>query len=130
MREKNLSRNPRPAVGMTAGQCGGRFFQLPAGVGSANNGSNDGGSVLNSNNDVSNTNTNYGGALTPNRLQQGERKRRVTARRTKQDWGETALLIAGIVTRPRPRGDMLAGVAQHGCTIRNGGENNNAVTSE
>lgn len=37
---------------------------IPAGVGNANNGSNLGVSDLNTNNVASNTNTNYGGALT------------------------------------------------------------------
>ena len=38
---------------------------IPAGVGSANNGAALGVSVLNSNNVASNSNANYGGALTP-----------------------------------------------------------------
>lgn len=43
----------------------GYTFSIPAGVGSANNGSNLGVSVLNSNNVASNSNANYGGTLTP-----------------------------------------------------------------
>ena len=39
--------------------------EIPVVVGSANNGSNVGVSALNSNNDVSNSNTNNGSALTP-----------------------------------------------------------------
>lgn len=41
------------------------FALTPAGVGSANNGAALGVSVLNSNNVASNSNANYGGALTP-----------------------------------------------------------------
>ena len=50
---------PLPAVSVSPSS--------PAGVGNANNGSNLGVSVLNSNNVVSNSNPNYGGALTSSR---------------------------------------------------------------
>lgn len=50
---------PLPAVSVSPSS--------PAGVGNANNGSNLGVSVLNSNNVVSNSNANYGGALTSSR---------------------------------------------------------------